>query len=855
MWNYTFKGLLAHKTRFVSTFLAVFLGVAFLAGTLVLTDTIKTSFNDLFGDVYRGTDAYVRSTDKVQGEGPGDTIRKHIDDSLVATVKSVDGVADAQPTIQANHTQVVGSDGKAIGTPGQGAPTFGANWVDNKRLNPFNIAEGRAPTADNEVAIDKSSADKGHLKVGDTISVVLPSATAPQKFQLVGIAKFGTADSPLGASYTMFTLPTAEKYLTGPGKIDAIRVQADPGISQQEITSRISKVLPPQTEALTGTQITKETQDQIAQNISFISIFFTAFAVVAVVVGGFVIYNTFSIIVAQRSREMALLRSIGASRRQVLTSVVGEALMVGLFASALGVLGGIGVGAGLKALFSALGFDLPATGLVVSAATIVAGMVTGTVVTLLAAIMPAVRASRVPPIAALREVAVERTAASKGRIITGGVILALGVLNIVNGVIGSGSGGAVGLGVVGVLVGTVVLGPVVAKPASRLIGVAAPRVKGVTGSIARENAMRNPRRTAATANALLIGVGIVSLITVLYGSLRTSIDHQISEAFTGDVTITAGTFGRGGVSPTLAQTLNQLPEVDAAAAMRFGTAGKNDNSTMITAIDPATFTKVVDMKVTAGDLSTLGTDGVALLDTIDVKLLDGTHGHPKLGDKYVLNFVETGPQTFTVKALFHRSTITSDTVLSTQAMDKNIPNSLDAFDFVKFKAGVPFDQGRAAVEKAAKDYPTAKVQDIHELKQTFESRISLLFGLILIMLTLAIVIALLGIANTLRLSVYERTRELGLLRAVGMTRAQIRSSVRWESAIISLFGTIGGVVLGFFFGWAVITGLGGNDIQFAPPPFLLALILVVGAAAGVLAAIRPAYKAAKLDVLQAIAAE
>jgi len=252
----------------------------------------------------------------------------------------------------------------------------------------------------------------------------------------------------------------------------------------------------------------------------------------------------------------------------VLTSVVGEALMVGLFASALGVLGGVGVGAGLKALFSALGFDLPATGLVISGATIVAGMVTGTVVTLLAAIIPAIRASRVPPIAALRDVAVERTAASKGRVITGGVITAFGVLNIVNGVAGSGSGGAVGLGVVGVLVGTVVLGPVVAKPASRVIGVAAPTVKGVTGSIARENAMRNPRRTAATANALLIGVGIVSLITVLYGSLRTSIDNQISEAFTGDVTITAGGFGRGGVSPTLAQTLNQLPEVDAAAAMR-----------------------------------------------------------------------------------------------------------------------------------------------------------------------------------------------------------------------------------------------------------------------------------------------
>jgi putative ABC transport system permease protein len=367
--------------------------------------------------------------------------------------------------------------------------------------------------------------------------------------------------------------------------------------------------------------------------------------------------------------------------------------------------------------------------------------------------------------------------------------------------------------------------------------------------------MRNPRRTAATANALLIGVGIVSLITVLYGSLRTSIDNQISEAFTGDVTITSGGFGRGGVSPTLAQSLNQLPEVAAAAPLELGLSGEGDNSTIVTGVDPATFSKVIDVQVTAGDMSSLGTDGVAVLDTKDIKGPNGESVRPKLGDKYVMNFVETGEKTFTVRALFHRSTVTSDVLISTQALEANQPNTLDAFIFVKFKPGVVFDQGRAAIEQAAKPYPTAKVQDLHELKQTFESRIAALFGLILIMLALAIVIALLGIANTLRLSVYERTRELGLLRAVGMTRAQVRSSIRWESAIISLFGTLGGLVLGFFFGWAVVVGTGGSEITFAPPIPLLVIILVVGALAGVLAAIRPARKAAKLDVLQAIATE
>jgi len=854
MWNVTIKGLLGHKTRFVSTFLAVFLGVSFLAGTLVLTDTIKTSFNDLFGDVFRGTDAYVRSTQKISGER-GSDVRKRLDDSLVQTVKNVNGVADASPEIQADNTQPVGSDGKAIGNPGRGAPTFGANWVDNPKLNPFHIDQGRPPTADDEVAIDKSSATKGHLNVGDTISMVLPTATAPQQFKLVGIVKFGSADSPLGASYSLFTLATAERVLTQPGKVDAIRVQAAPGVSQEELATRIQAVLPADTQALTGAAITKEQQNEIEQNISFISIFFTAFAVVAIVVGGFVIYNTFSIIVAQRAREMALLRSIGAARRQVLTSVVVEAAVVGFVASALGVLGGVGVGAGLKGLFTALGFDLPTTGLVLKSSTVIAGMVVGMSVTLLAAIFPAVKASRVPPIAALRDVAIEKPPASRGRVITGGVFTGLGVLNIVNGVIGSGSGGAVGIGVLGVLVGTVVLGPVVAKPVARVIGVPIPAIKGMTGSLARENAMRNPRRTAATANALLIGVGIVSLITVLYGSLRTSIDHQIDQAFTGDVTITSGGFDRGGVSPTLAASLNQLPEVDAAASLRLGLAENNGDNLTLTAIDPANFSKLIDVQVTQGSLDDLGSDGLAVLDTQSLRVSPTESRHVKLGDVIPVKFAETGQQSFTVKAIFHRDSVTSSVLVSTTALSANSPNSLDAFVFVKFKAGVPFDQGRAAVEQAAKPYPTAKVQDIHELKQTFESRIASLFGLILIMLLLAIVIALLGIANTLRLSVYERTRELGLLRAVGMTRAQVRSSIRWESAIISLFGTIGGLALGFFFGWAVVTGLGGSEITFAPPVPLLVIILIVGAVAGVVAAIRPARKAARLDVLHAIASE
>jgi putative ABC transport system permease protein len=838
--------LVAHKTRFVSTFLAVLLGVSFLTGTFVLSDTIKASFDDLFANVSRGTDAFVRDSHVIKGE-EGNDQRRLLDDSLIATVKSVNEVADAQADITENFTQIVGSDGKALGTPGRGAPTFGANWIDNPKLNPFHIDEGAAPKVDDEVVIDKASATKGHLKVGDTITVLLPKG-APAQFHLVGIAKFGTADSPLGASFAMFTLPTAERDLTQPGKVDGIKVQAKPGVSQEQVTAAVKAVMPPDVEVLTGAQITKENQNDVAQGISMFTIVFSAFSGIALIVGGFVIYNTFSIIVAQRTREMALLRAIGASRRQVIASVVLEALAVGLVAAVAGILAGLGVASGLKALFSAFGFDIPSTGLVVTPVTVITGLLVGTVVTTVAAVAPAIRASRVAPVAALRESAAESITVARKRVLWGALFTAVGMGIVFWGVFGTAPLVLVFFGSLFLITGTVMLGPLVAGPISAILGRPAAALRGVTGQLARENAMRNPRRTSNTASALLIGVGVVSLLTVLYASFRQSIDDQIQRSFIGDVTISAGAFGNGGVSPELAKQLRAVPEVGVVSPERFASVKVNGTNTELTGIDPAAFPVVVNLDVRQGDISRLGTDKIAVLDNKD--------NHLKVGDTVTVTFVETGDHTFTVGALFKTANLTSDYMVSTAAFDANVPNSLDSLIFVKFKSGVPIDQARAAVEAAAKPYANAKVQDQSELKATFEARIQQIFAMVLVLLALSIGIALLGIANTLRLSVYERTRELGLLRAVGMTRAQVRSSLRWESMIIALFGTVGGLVLGLFFGWAAVQGISkSTEISFVPPLGLLLTIAVLGALAGVLAAIRPARKAAKLDVLQAIATE
>src|SRR5918994_1239450 len=739
MLRTTFKSLVAHKFRLFATSLAVMLGVAFTAGTLVLIDTIQKTFDDLFSDIYADTDAVVRAEGAFDSEGIEQ--RGRVDASLLDTVSGVDGVADAQPDIR-GYAQLVDKDGDAVGDPENGPPTLGGNWIDSEELNGFRLADGNPPRTDDEAVIDKKSADDTGYRVGDTAQVLVKGG--PQDVTVAGIAKFGDADSPGGASFVLFTLDTAQRLVAEPDKVDSILVIADDGVSQTEIVQRIAPELPKGTEAVTGAEITDESQDEIEQGLSFFNTFMLVFAVIALLVGGFIIFNTFFITVAQRTQENALLRALGARKRQVLVSVLLEALAVGVIASVVGIGAGILVAAALKALLAALGFELPAGGIVVTANTVIVSLVAGVGVTLVAAISPARRAGKVPPVAAMREVAVGSTGyGSKQRIVIGCTLLVLGGAALGYGLVGSPGNPLlmVGAAVLLVFFGVVTLGRTVALPLSRFIGWPLPRLFGIRGQLARENAMRNPRRTAATAAPLMIGVGLVAFITIFAASAKASFGTIIDRAFTGDFIITSPAgLSSGGLDPRLAASLNERPEVDVAGGIPAG------------GVDTAT--------------------------------------------------------------------------------------------------------ARAAVEQVADGYPGAKVLDQTGYEDDQTMFIDQLLNLIYAMLALAILIALLGIGNTLAFSIIERTRELGMMRAVGMKRSQLRSMIRWESVIIAIQGTMLGRVVGVLFGWALVTALSDEGFEtFRLPVLTLVVIVVLAALAGVLAAVWPARRAAKLDVLRAVVTE
>jgi putative ABC transport system permease protein len=850
MLRTTIKGVLAHKLRLAMTALAVSLGVAFLTGTLVLNDTMRNTFDRLFASVYAGTDAIVR--EKAAFEGPQTTgqQRGRVDASVLEAVRKVDGVSQAEGTIF-GYARIIGKDGEPLGDPSMGAPTFGTNWSDSKELNSFTLVEGTAPHADDEVVIDRRSATDGNLAIGDSFTVLVQGP--PQQVRLVGVVKFGDADSAAGASTVMFTPEAAQRLLAEPGKFDAVSVVAANGVSQSEITQRIAKVIPAGAEVLTGDQITKETQNDVQKAMSFFTTFMLIFAAVALLVGAFMIFNTFSITVAQRTRENALLRALGASKRQVLASVLLEALLVGLVASGVGLAAGVVVAAGLKAMMAALGFDIPAGGIVFTGGTAVTALLAGVLITAVAALSPARKAGKVPPIAAMQSMFVGSTGyGSKQRIIVGVTVLGLGVGSLFLGLFGDAGSplAVVGLGVLLVFFGVSILGRTVSLPLSRLIGWPLPRVRGVTGELARENAMRNPKRTAASASALMIGVGLVAFITILAASTTASINATIDRSFTGDFFVDSGAGMTGGVDPGLTKQLNTLPEVEAASGLRIGSARIGGSVELLVAVDPATAFKLFDVKVQQGSPDDLGPDAIALYK--DVARDKNLH----IGDTIPVVFKDTGEKQLRVALIYGENRPAGDYFLGMPAYEANFATQFDMQIFVKKASGVDTATALAAVKAAAKQYPGAKVLDQTGYKEEQAKPINQLLALVYALLALAIIIALLGIGNTLALSIFERTREVGLLRAVGMTRSQLRATIRWESVIIALQGTALGLLIGIFFGWALVRALHDQGIdQFTLPVTSLVAVVVLAWVAGVVAAVLPSRRAAKLDVLKAIVTE
>lgn len=833
------------KRRLFATAIAVLLGVAFCSGTLVLTGTVKHAFDNLFATVSQNTSAVVRGSavEKSGGGFGGDKQRALISDQLIDTVKAVPGVQDAAPNVQ-GYAQVLDEHGKVIGANGNGPPTFGFNWISNGTLNSFSLAEGRAPTMANEVVIDRGTAKKGDLAVGDHVGVLTTSGQL--KVTIVGVVTIGGTDSIGGASTTFFPLAQAEQLFARPGLVSTISVQAKPGVSQAQLVANIRKVLPNSAEVITGAQSTQENKSDVQQGLSFFTTFLLVFGVIALVVGAFIIANTFSIIVAQRTRELALLRALGASRRQVLGSVLGEAAIVGLIAGAIGLGLGIGLAALLLGVMSAIGVDLPNTGLVISASTVVISLVLGTVITLLSAILPARRAATVPPIAAMREVSIDTSGVGRVRPLVGGAFAALGILAAIVGVT-SRSVKSAGLGAALVLIGVVVAGPVLARLLGRFFGGIAGALRGFTGRLGLLNVTRNPKRTASSAAALMIGISLVAFISVFASSAKASIGHALDTGFRGDFVVTAGA---AGVPPSVSEQLTKSKDFSAVVPLRTLHASV-DGGQGLAATDPAKLDQVMKVEVEQGSLHDLGDDGLA----VSHSRADKKNWH--LGTAVKATFLEGPPRTLTVRAIYKDSQLAGDEFTSLQAVQGAEAHPVDQVVLVRDAPGVSRSAARATLEEATKSQPTAKVQTAAEFSNSRADQINGLLNVVYALLALAVIIALIGIANTLGLSILERTRELGLLRAVGMTRRQLRSTIRVESVLVAVIGTVLGMVVGVVFGAAVMSSLRGtsNNLVVTIPIVSLVIIGVVGLLVGVIASLLPARRAGRLAILDAIASE
>ncbi|MCX4733846.1 ABC transporter permease [Streptomyces sp. NBC_01363] len=840
--------LRAHKRRFAGTFVAVLLGVAFLTGTLVMGDTLRASFDTMFADANAGTDAVVRGSDVVTVAGETQGTRQPVSTALVKRIERTPGVAAAAPDIQ-GAGQLIGADGTLIG--GQGPPTLAGNWIADPELNPYRLAAGRAPAAPGEVVVNRGTADRGGLRIGDTTVLRTPD---PVHVTIVGLATFGGQDGMGQVTYTAMTQADAEKYLTPkPGEASAIQVRAGSGTSQRELVDALRPVLPKGVEAVTGQAAAAENRDMISG--AFLGLFTTlllVFSGIVLLVATFSIHNTFAIVVAQRTRENALLRALGAARRQVVASTLVEATAVAVIASAAGLAGGIGIAAGLQALFPAVGFPFPEGSLVIGAVSLLLPLAVGVLVCLGSAVLPAVRAGRTAPLAALRESGVDDSGASRTRALAGLVLLVASVGIILTGALAAPSVWLSAVGAVLALAAFVVLGPVATTYAVRALGAPLDRLRGVSGRLARRNALRSPRRTASTATALMIGVAVVSLFTVFGASLKATMNQTVDRSFAGDVAISAPAFGAGGsgLSPRLAPAVDRLPQVATAVGLGKGVAEVDGAGRALTVTDPAALGRVFDLGRVDGSLTGLGTNGIAVSGTEAAKR--GLHP----GSSARLAFTDGTRRAFTVRAVYERSELAGDYVITRQAWAPHRAQDSDSLIAVSFRPGVSVADGKAAVAKTAAVYGNPDVQTRSEYARSSAGGIDMMLTLVYALLALAVLIALLGIANTLTLALHERTREMGLLRAVGQTRSQLRSMVRWESVLVAAFGTAGGLLLGGFLGWVLVEASAGDTaVAFDLPPLRLLVVALVGIAAGALAGRRPARRAARLNVLRAIAAE
>jgi len=855
MFRASWRSLVQHKLRLLMSMLAIVLSVGFVVGTFIFTDTLNKTFTDLFGQTT--TDVVVSPKSDFQGSGFAGEV-PILAPELLDEIAQVPGAEKAGGAVFADGVSIIGSDDQPLGQ--QGAPQFGSNWSDDEDLTPYRLVEGAGPTTSDEVAIDSVSAEDGQLEVGDTIRLIAP--TGDIEAELVGIFRFGTSGNLAGATIAAFDTKTSQQVLLdGEVGYTEIDVVAAAGVTQQQLADEVSAVTGPGATVKTGAEAADEAASDITDALSFFNIILLVFALIALFVGSFLILNTFSMLISQRTRELALLRAVGATRGQVTRSILAESLLVGAVSSVLGCIMGIGVVYLLRWFFGKFGLELGSTPLQLEPRTFAIGIALGVAFTGVAAWFPARRASKIPPVAALRDDATLPTKALTVRALLGGIQILIGAGALMAGVANGGSSGAslVGVGVLLLLTGTITFSPVLAAPVARSLGYPLPRLVGTVGRLAVDNASRQPRRSAATASALMIGLALVTALTIFASSITASLNAAIDRVIGAEFIVATDTqrpFPRA-----VADEIEQLPDVSVVSRTTFTqaqiaadsiakpTGNEGPPTTFVGTSDPATIADVLNLTFTEGGLNDLSDTGV-IVDTTTA-----TNSDLAVGDEVTFTFA-SGPASFEVVGLYEPAGFFTGYSITNQALEDAGVRIGDTFVYVKADEGADLDALKSDIQEILTSYPGVTVQSQAELKEQVQSNVQTLLSVMIALLGLAIIIAILGIVNTLFLSVLERTREIGMLRAVGASRWQVRWMVVLESVVIALFGAILGVVLGVIFASALQRTLAdqGIDVLKVPWPALV-LYLVIAMVVGALAAAWPARRAARLDVLKAITTE
>ncbi len=845
VFRLSFRNLASSRLRFALATFAVLLGVSFVVASFVLTDGLLKTFDTLVEDANTDIDAQVRARSDFEEVAFTD---RPIDEALIDVVAGVDGVAEVEAGSQSAKIVPVKANGDPVETTG--VPILSFNWTDST-LDPLTLVAGEAPDEPGEFAIDEGTADRDDFVVGETYDIIGPDGR--ESFTLVGLTRFGDENALAGAVLMSFTLDELQRLDGTESSIRWINVAAAADVEPEVLIERLEAALPDDVEVVSGSVIIAEDQEDFADVVNIFGNILLAFALVAVFVSTFIISNTFNILLGQRVRQLALLRALGASAGQVRFSAVLEAFIVGLVASILGLGGGVLLALGLRALMNVLGFSLPSTDIILSVRTVVVAAVVGIGVTLLASLSPARRASSVPPVAAMRPGFRFGSGEGTRRTIIAIILAVLGIAGIGFGLFGDPDNTALvllalGGGAVLVFVAVSMFAPLFSSPSAAFLGAPLQHLPGahITGHMARENAARNNKRTASTAAGLMIGLALIAMASVVASSLKDSFRAELGSTLTADFLVTAP--NDGDFSNRLAEDIAALPEFSEVSAVRYGSMRIEGDEKDLAATDLTLLTDLLDVEVQDGDPAASADPGFVMLtqevaDDLAVSV----------GDPLVVEFAATGEQTLTVGAIYDNEFLIAGYLVDLSGWDQNFDAQNDNVIAAKAAPGVDLATADAALEPLEDAFPQLEFENRDEFRERLEGQLDSLLVIINVFLGLAIVIALLGITNTMALSVLERTQEIGLMRAVGMTRQQTRSMIRLEAAVVSLFGALLGVLVGLVFGWIAVVAIPDSVInRLSIPTGTLAIYVIIATIAALLAASFPARRAARLNVLDAI---